>query len=248
MGKEIIRDGTVEDNHPAHKEQTDSSIQAHDGGEFSSDLLRRLATQGKQRAKDGSTQIDDRHREFLHHIQDADGCQVGTQVHDRHTRQYPIDAVQHTEAEEMEALPHQLLHGLCRGLPNLPMDMTTDDSPIISGSYKDGHHGRNMVLAAIVAADGLGSNGLPQPLGFCWLDFMDLWSEGIMMPLGVMLMALCVGYEIKVSSVEKEIAQNGNQFTTKSFFTFCIKYVVPLAMVLILAGQIDTFFALGLFS
>ncbi|MBR2895974.1 MAG: sodium-dependent transporter [Oscillospiraceae bacterium] len=105
-----------------------------------------------------------------------------------------------------------------------------------------------MVLAAIVAADGLGSNGLPQPMGFCWLDFMDLWSEGIMMPLGVMLMALCIGYEIKVSSVENEITQNGNQFTTKAFFTFCIKYVVPLAMVLVLAGQIDGFFGLGLFG
>jgi len=103
-------------------------------------------------------------------------------------------------------------------------------------------------LAAIVAADGLGSNGLPQPMGFCWLDFMDLWSEGIMMPLGVMLMAFCIGYEIKLSTVKNEIEQEGNKFVTEKFFTICIKFVVPIAMVLILAGQIDTFFGLGLFG
>ena len=105
-----------------------------------------------------------------------------------------------------------------------------------------------MALAAVVAADGLGSNGLPQPMGFCWLDFMDLWSEGIMMPLGVMLMSFCVAYELKISTVKNEIEQQGNKFTTEKFFTVCIKYVVPIAMVLILAGQIDTFFSLGLFG
>ncbi len=105
-----------------------------------------------------------------------------------------------------------------------------------------------MALAAIVAADGLGSNGLPQPLGFCWLDFMDLWSEGIMMPLGVMLMSFCIAYEIKISTVKSEIELEGNKFRTEKFFTICIKFIVPIAMVLILAGQIDTFFGLGLFS
>ena len=105
-----------------------------------------------------------------------------------------------------------------------------------------------MILAAVVAADGLGSNGLPQPLGFCWLDFMDLWSEGIMMPLGVLLMALCIGYEIKVSAIEGEITQEGNKFRIKKFYTVCIKVIVPIAMVLILAGQLDTFFGFGWFG
>ena len=105
-----------------------------------------------------------------------------------------------------------------------------------------------MVLAAIVAADGLGSNGLWQPLGFCWLDFMDLWSEGIMMPLGVMLMAAMIITELKVSTIKQEITLEGNKFTTEKFFTICITVVVPLAMLLILAGQLDTFFGLGLFG
>lgn len=104
------------------------------------------------------------------------------------------------------------------------------------------------VLAAIVAADGLGSNGLPQPLGLCWLDFMDLWSEGIMMPLGVMLMSFCIVYEIKISTVKNEIEQEGNKFTTEKFFTFCLKFIIPLAMILIIAGMLDGIFGLGIFG
>ena len=104
------------------------------------------------------------------------------------------------------------------------------------------------VLAAIVAADGLGSNGLWQPLGFCWLDFMDLWSEGIMMPLGVLLMSLLIITELKVSTLKQEITLEGNKFTTEKFFTICITVIVPLSMLLILAGQLDGFFGLGLFG
>ena len=105
-----------------------------------------------------------------------------------------------------------------------------------------------MVLACIVAADGLGSNGLWQPLGLCWLDFMDLWSEGIMMPLGVLMMSIIVGYEIRVSTIKKEVELEGNKFRSEKFFKFCIKYIVPVAMVMILMGQIDTFFGLGIFG
>lgn len=105
-----------------------------------------------------------------------------------------------------------------------------------------------MVLSAVVAADGMGSNGLPQPLGLCWLDFMDLWSEGIMMPLGVMLMSFCIVYEIKLSAVKNEIEQEGNRFRTEKFVGFCLKFVIPPAMLLILLGMMDGLFSLGLFG
>ena len=98
-----------------------------------------------------------------------------------------------------------------------------------------------LVLAVIVAADGLGSNGLWQPLGYCWLDFMDLWSEGIMMPLGALFMCIFIGYEYKVDSITEEIEQNGNVFRTKKVYAVCCKIVVPLAMFLVLFGQLQSF-------
>lgn len=105
-----------------------------------------------------------------------------------------------------------------------------------------------MLLAAIVAADGMGGNGLPQPLGLCWLDFMDLWSEGIMMPLGVMLMSFCIAYELKIPAIREEITCEGHSFRTEKFFTFSIRFIIPIAMLLIIAGMLDSIFGLHLFG
>ena len=113
-----------------------------------------------------------------------------------------------------------------------------------------------LVEAAIVAVDGLGSNGVWVPLqnsfgvigefNDCWLDFMDTLSEGIAMPLGALLMSLMVGWEIKPKTLLDEIHQ-GSTAKIDGFFSFCMKFIVPLGMLLILVGQIDTFFHLGIF-
>lgn len=110
------------------------------------------------------------------------------------------------------------------------------------------------VEALIVAIDGLGSNGIWVPLQRffsegvpmfcdCWLDFMDGLSEGIMMPLGAMLMALMIGWELKPSFTLGEIhgGDERSSFFDK-FFIVCIKFVVPIAMAFILAGQLIDFF------
>nr|WP_326186029.1 sodium-dependent transporter [uncultured Oscillibacter sp.] len=122
-----------------------------------------------------------------------------------------------------------------------------------------------MVEAAIVAIDGLGSNGVYVPfqhtfraLGIsetgivgefndCWLDFMDALSEGVAMPLGALLTSLMIAWEIKPKALLEEIHIGSNR-RIDGFFSFCIKIVVPLVMILILVGQIDTFLHLGIFT
>ena len=113
-----------------------------------------------------------------------------------------------------------------------------------------------MAEAAIVAVDGLGANGVWVPfqnsLGIvgefndCWLDFMDCLSEGIAMPLGALLFSLMVGWEIKPQTLLDELHIGGTG-KIDGFFTFCIKFIVPIGMLLILVGQVDTFFHLGIF-
>lgn len=114
-----------------------------------------------------------------------------------------------------------------------------------------------MAEAAIVAVDGLGKNGVWVPFqktfgvigefNDCWLDFMDALSEGIAMPLGALLTSLMIAWEIKPRTLLDEI-HTGSAKRIDGFFSFCIRIVVPLAMLLILAGQIDTFFHLGIFT
>ena len=104
--------------------------------------------------------------------------------------------------------------------------------------------------AALVAADGLGSNGLWIPfhetgrnLGGSWLDFMDFISEGVAMPLGALLMSIWIGGFVGRKVVQADVEWDGHRRGCKlySFFNFCIKFIVPIAMAFVLYGQMMEF-------
>ena len=104
--------------------------------------------------------------------------------------------------------------------------------------------------AALVAADGLGSNGLWIPfhetgrnLGSSWLDFMDFISEGVAMPLGALLMSIWIGWSAGPKLVRDEVELEGYKMSNGlyGFFNFCTKFIVPLAMAFILYGQVMKF-------
>lgn len=125
-----------------------------------------------------------------------------------------------------------------------------------------------LVEAAIVAVDGLGSNDVYVPFQFtfqklglsetgivgafndCWLDFMDTLSEGLAMPIGALLMSFMVAWEIKPKTLLEEIhvGHPGKNTFVDAFFTFSIRVIVPIGMILILAGQINDFFGTGWFG
>lgn len=101
------------------------------------------------------------------------------------------------------------------------------------------------ITASLVSIDGLGANGLPQFFGqSTWLDSIDLISEGILMPLGACYCAIVIPTQL----VDDEVTLNGNKFVTRRFYDFCIKFVAPVMMVMVLLGQLDGFFNLGMFS
>ena len=112
------------------------------------------------------------------------------------------------------------------------------------------------VEAVLVAVDGLGSNGLWVPgqatFGINnwndnWLDFMDMMSEGIAMPLGALLMSLMVGYEIKSKTVLDEV-RNGCSTKIDFFYNLCIKVITPIGMILVLLGQLNDFGFIHIFD
>ena len=76
----------------------------------------------------------------------------------------------------------------------------------------------------------------------CWLDFFDCISEGILMPLGALLMCLCIGWELGPKMVDDECCLEGQTFKMKGFFNICVKFITPLCMILVLYGQIKEFF------
>ena len=114
-----------------------------------------------------------------------------------------------------------------------------------------------MIFAIFVAVDGLAERPFTPADMFgwkvgtwndCWLDFMDVWSEGIAMPLGALFMALMIGYELKPSYFEDEIKTGSNAGSgLMSFWGICMKVIVPIVMVFVLLVQISGFFDLGWF-
>ena len=107
----------------------------------------------------------------------------------------------------------------------------------------------------LVCADSLGNAGFApwQLLGLesysgwndCWLDFWDMLSEGIMMPLGALLMSLMIGWEIGPEVVKEECeATPGHKMGSYGFFKICVKVITPLCMLFILYGQVASFFGL----
>ena len=97
--------------------------------------------------------------------------------------------------------------------------------------------------AGIAPADLLGIEN-PQTWAADWLDFWDMLSEGIMMPLGALLMSLMIGWEIGPEVVKEEAEQQGNKLVSYGFFKICVKVITPLCMLFILYGQVASFFGL----
>ena len=113
------------------------------------------------------------------------------------------------------------------------------------------------ILCVIVCLDALGNAGISPAdiLGMRvdpsdevptwsadWLDVFDCIAEGILMPLGALLMSIMYGWELGPEVVHAEATREGQKFGAYGWFRICIKYITPLAMLLVLYGQIKEFF------
>lgn len=78
----------------------------------------------------------------------------------------------------------------------------------------------------------------------CWLDFYDMLSEGLLMPLGALLMSLIMGWVLP-SLVKDECEASGHPFKGYAYFKFCFRFVIPAVLAVVLYTQITSFFNVG---
>lgn len=114
------------------------------------------------------------------------------------------------------------------------------------------------VVSLPVALDGLGSNvaggaamnspgvmmGLKKiPVAFdCWLDFYDMLSEGVMMPLGSLLMSVMFGWVLGTKVIADEVALTpGKTLRFEWLVDLCFKFIVPVILVVVLLAQLQDF-------
>lgn len=110
-----------------------------------------------------------------------------------------------------------------------------------------------------VALDALGSGGAAIKAPFellgleiggpgyamwndCWLDAYDLIAEGILMPIGALVMSVLIGWFWKTDIIKNECELSGKPFVGYKFYDFCFKFVVPVVMAFIFYAQLVDFF------
>ena len=110
-----------------------------------------------------------------------------------------------------------------------------------------------------VALDALGSGGAAVQAPFelmgltaggagyamwndCWLDLYDMIAEGVLMPLGAMVMSILIGWVWKTKVITDECELSGQKFKGQKYFDFCFKFTCPVVLVIVLYAQILDFF------
>ena len=63
------------------------------------------------------------------------------------------------------------------------------------------------------------------------------------MPLGALLMSVWIGWFVGPKLVRDEVEQEGHKISNGlyAFFSFCIKFIVPIAMAFVLFGMVNDF-------
>ena len=102
------------------------------------------------------------------------------------------------------------------------------------------------ILSIPICADQL---GIPGEGGAFWglysyladgskdlLDFYDMLTEGLMMPLGAMLMCALIGWKVGFPWMRDEVLVDGKQWKMQKFFQVCVKFVTPVLMAFVLVS------------
>ncbi len=74
-------------------------------------------------------------------------------------------------------------------------------------------------------------------LGMAFLDFFDFISNSILMPVVAFLTCILVGHVVGTKVVSDEVEASGS-FRRKKLFEVMIRWIAPVCLVVILAGEI----------
>ena len=67
-------------------------------------------------------------------------------------------------------------------------------------------------------------------------------TEGVLMPLGALVMSVLIGWVWKIDTVVEECEVSGAKFKARGYFKWCFRVVVPVIMAVVLVAQLMDFF------
>jgi len=93
------------------------------------------------------------------------------------------------------------------------------------------------VALGLLSSLGYGVWAEVKIIGLQFLDFFDFISNSVLMPIVAFFTCIFVGYVIKPKAIADEVELSG-KFKRKALFTFVIKYLAPVCIVLILVSSV----------
>lgn len=118
----------------------------------------------------------------------------------------------------------------------------------VSTSYFVDEKGMGRNKATLIAGTGTYLLGLPTALSFGVLshitlpalngellgilDWMDYFSEYVLMTLGALVMCIFVGWVIGPEAIIREVEKKGIRFKLKSVWAFMIRYITPILVLM----------------
>ena len=95
-----------------------------------------------------------------------------------------------------------------------------------------------MLLLGSLSCLGYGPLSFVTILGMPFLDFFDFLTNSVMMPIAALATCLLINRCIGIARIEEEVCADGHPFRRKKLFSFMIKWVCPVFVVIILLSSV----------
>ena len=101
-----------------------------------------------------------------------------------------------------------------------------------------------VVMLALGSLSSLGYGPLAgiEIIGMQFLDFFDILTNSVMMPIAAIATCLLVSRVIGVEGIEQEVLEEGGTFRRKKVFNVMIRYICPIFAIIILISSVANAF------
>lgn len=99
-----------------------------------------------------------------------------------------------------------------------------------------------MLVFGTLSTLGYGPFGFIKIIGMQFLDFFDFLTNSVMMPIAALMTCILVVHIIGIDRIAEEVKKNGASFKREKIFSFMIKYLCPVFVVIILISSVANVF------
>ena len=101
-----------------------------------------------------------------------------------------------------------------------------------------------IILLGTLSCLGYGPLAFISIIGMPFLDFFDFLTNSLMMPLSALAICILVVRYMGIEKVEEEVMRDGKPFRRRRIFSFMIRYVCPLFVIIILMSSVLSAFGI----